>query len=513
MEETHMEFCPKCGERLPGGVEVCPYCGTGLRGEKKPGGRRAVWIAAACAGIAVLAVLAAVLIPRLMTSPRDQFVSGQKQLVDQAVERITAAAEEYNAFTELSTDMTLTAACSNTEAHALLRNSSLELKVDLADSLLVNGSLTVMGSRVLTAALTWEDGRVGLQVPEADPNYYVADAAALAETLGLGDLDGVSGTERSELPAGALPELADTYFDILSDAATKGNVKRAGNQVRLEALDRELQGPCLVFTPTAEDLENMLGRLADQLETDQELRWFLTGLTGGSARLAEELTGLDLSHIDASLIEAAGDLRVNAGAVASALADAGFTWTLGLPADGGVLEKLELDGGARSLVLEAAEGRAALYASGFEDAPRLELEYRENGGLLEGSLISTEDGETATLRFEGLNPDKKSVLGLPYGVWTLEAEGETFTFTVKAGEDGGTMHTIALPDPGPVVGVSLGRLEIRLHTTDRLSTAQPPTGEPVDISHYSQEQLGELYYTGVFRLLNAQAGRMPGLLG
>jgi len=482
-------FCPRCGERMPEGRVFCPNCGADVRAGTAASGAKAakksirplvVGIAAVC----VVAVLLALLLPRLFSSPRDKFISGQKQIVlEGAWKAVTTAAGQYNSLTSLSTDMTFTATCSDNQLRSVLRNSSIGVKVALdQSSLLLNVELTMMGSPVLSGALTYDKGTVGFYLPEADPNYYVANLAELLDEDGLEEL---SELESPKIPITTLTRLGEGYFDILTTAVTKDNVKKLDQEIRLEELGSSVKGQLYVYAPKAEDIEGMLEQLAGQLETDQELRGLIIEVVGNNAQLLD----VDLEDaLDDALKDLADGLRENAAESGKAIEDAGFTWTLGMSKGKVVLDKIETSDW--SFVLESdGKGRTAVCQKSGESVP-FKLEVENDGRTRRGSASWKDSYGDPYLdfTFRDMDTSKKSVLGVNYGIYEFTQYDETIRMEVSEGDNGGTDHVLTLPEDD-----DLGQLEITLNTSDEKSTASMPEGKTVDISGYDGEQLQELF--------------------
>ena len=235
-EEAHQEgarqrkFCPNCGGSLEGAVDFCPNCGERLRGEagggaqgrspqdvrkgvRKPGGK--VWkIAGAVAGLCLAAVLVVWLAGTVFASPAKKFAAYQEKTLQALfVDGLAEAAEAYNQYMHLSTDMTLTASSSDQELERYLEDSAIELKVEMGeDSALINSALTLLGSQVVTADLTYDKGVAGFYIPELDDTYYTVDLAELDEGFGP-ELENLKNTE---IPVKDLEKLARSIVDTLS---------------------------------------------------------------------------------------------------------------------------------------------------------------------------------------------------------------------------------------------------------------------------------------------------------
>ena len=94
--------------------------------------------------------------------------------------------------------------------------------------------------------------------------------------------------------------LLKSYFEVVIATATEDNVTVEKNQeIELPYLGETVKGTRYVFQPTAKDVENMLLRLADALEQDEDLREFVLSLAGNNLALVE--VALNVEDLDATL--------------------------------------------------------------------------------------------------------------------------------------------------------------------------------------------------------------------
>lgn len=510
-------FCFNCGEKLEEDAVFCPNCGTNLQeepsgapapiAEQKAGpvlakaglksGKTGKLVAAA-AGAAVV-VLGALAVGGLFRSPSRTFVSGQKEFfLEAAMKYVTEAAEQYNAGTDISTDMVLSASANESEAAVFLDGSSLGIKMDCQDNnYLINFDLTVMDEPLLTGAMTYGDGVLGFCIPELDDTYYTIEMEALYDALGVSYTDGMPVLEGApdlpDIDVKTLRVLAERYLDVVLSAANKDNVTKADkNSFRLEEIGKSLDGNLYIFEPTAEDVEEMILKLADTLEEDEELRSFVIDFVGSNAEWIDENTGFDVTtDWDEAILDAADELRDNAADIGESVEDSEFRWLLGISDKKVCYNAIEVQDGDIVVAYERNSTHYMLYAANYGNVMGfVDLDYKEEGKKYSGSLTVGNNYTELALDFDEVDKESKSVLGLYHGTYEMGLPGNMqlqLELEVEKATDGGTDHILSL-------FAYNGWTEIMLHTTDKESTAVIPDGKPEDISDYSREEFADLFY-------------------
>ncbi|HIT66692.1 MAG TPA: zinc-ribbon domain-containing protein [Candidatus Merdisoma merdipullorum] len=512
-EETEeVNFCFNCGEKLEGDMEFCPNCGMNLRtgegGEVKirkkgnpsdilkglrlPGGRRPKKVAAA-AVICLAAFFVVRLAGTVFASPAKRFVSYQeKTLQTRIVDGLARAAETFNLYTHLSTDITLTASSGKQEVDRYLEDSAIELKVALGeDSALVNGGLTLLGSQVMTAALTYDKGVAGFYIPELSDTYYTVDLAGLDGYF----VSSIGELKNKEIPVNALRKLANKYIGLILDTADEDNVTLSEEKTfRQEELREDVKGKTYIFEPSAEDIEGLMLKLADTIENDRDLREFILDLQKDNIYLYMEDFENTLEETIQSICE---NLRAEAEYIGESLE--GFQWTIGVAGNKVLLQSIESRDEAIRIGYETDGSQTVLYAYSYGDKWLLDIQKEGKRGEESGSVsLYLDDSEMAELEFEDMDTDKKSILQLPYGKYELKAQpygyiNISLEAEVGEGENRGTDHTIALG--GLTSGWEweyLNGLEITLNTSDKASTASAPRAKQEDITDYSELELMDL---------------------
>lgn len=465
--------------------------------------------------VAVLAIaLIGWLVSGLFQGPDRRFVSyHEKMFASMADKELGSAVSNMDKLTSFSTDMTITAQVKGDDldedyqqANELLNDSALVLKVDLSKtSAKLGGELILQGNSAFAGTALYDKGTLGFQVPQVSETYYTTDLTELVENLTGQRVEGLDSIELPQVPEKELKKVAKTYMDILSQAVTQESVTSQADAFRLERLPgRRVEGTAYLYQPMAQDVEDMLYDLADQVEKDEDLRALVSKFLGGNvtwinALLAENGDDLD-TILDEGLERWAENLRDNAAYYAQELEDSGFTWTLWV-GKGGVYKGEVAVNEDSSLCYERTENGFALWTEwdGEADQELLTLEYdKDSNGLYSGSYTTGNGYQTTTLEFDNVDTGKKSALGYYYGDYIIRQTysyyddySNEYSFRVAKGKTGGTDHTMDIG--GVIYGSSGPRLELTLNTSDKKSTVATPKGPQENISAYSEEELEQLF--------------------
>ena len=533
-------YCPNCGELIPAGIDVCPNCGVSLwpaptQGDqqpyglqpynqppyeqqtyhqqpqdqkpagKKPAGKKRmgliIGISAGAVALIALVVAAVLVISRLFSSPAKQFISYHEKLF--VTEFLSGLEDGMDRASALSTDLTVTASTDNSTIDYYLADSALKLGIDRKDgSTLIGGELILMGSSVFSGTATYEDGQFGFLLPQVDDTYYVMDLEKVIKNLTGEDVD--LNAEQPELSGRHWRALIEAYLDIVYATINDDNVTLEKNKgVRLSGLGESFTGKVYTFKPTAEDIEDMLLRLAGRLEEDEDLRDALKLLAVSSNPIAARvIPGLDAQDdLDEAILEYADYLRREALWIGRDVEESGFTWTLAVEGDNVRQIRLSVDGGRAAFVYEAkgaeSSGRSELiYTVAYGE--RLELvkrSYTKKGKNVDGRITLTIPYEDSIALSYKYDSGKISALGVPYGEYRLSIADRNFsvTMTVDDGGNGGVDHTILIRAGSGYFGsyLEFGRLELNINATDRCTVSRP-SQRPVDISDYSEWEFAEL---------------------
>ena len=531
-----MKTCANCGHTMNDQDVFCTNCGAmSLENTESPaaapiatpeptaaptpevaptpaapqGGGKGIGKVAILAAIAVVVLVVAVFgITGALKGGDDSFAGVQREfLLDSGVTYVEQLVDQYNAMTNLSTDITMTVETGVPEYDAYLDGTALRMGLETQrDAFALDATLQLMGSDVLHGVVALDDGMLTLAMPEITDNRYVLDLKQL-----IYENTGIEVTELAlpELSKDTMTALLKSYFEVVIATATEDNVTVEKNQeIELPYLGETVKGTRYVFQPTAKDVENMLLRLADALEQDEDLREFVLSLAGNNLALAEVALNVEDLHatLQQSLDEAAASLRESAAEIGQDVADAGFTWTVGY-ADGRVCyQGLGLAGERDTYVYESAgkesQGRRDVIYMDYlpeegEPAALLEVEYTKNGGAYSGTATMKEWGEPIlTMEYQDIDPEKLSPLGSAYGSYTFTVYDYgtemTVEMNVEKSAGGGTDHVMTFTGDDFYSSTGFDGLTLRLHSTDKDATIQMPEGDEVDISSMTDDDLIEL---------------------
>lgn len=508
--------CPHCGKALHAVSRFCPSCGKELPAcsgpvETVPAPRSKRGLIAGIAAAAVAVLLAVIVFGKLVPSlnrrgAAGQFVSSQKELLDDGL--LSPLEKSLDAYgrASFSTDMTLSVSVDEPEIEHYLSDSSILMKVDVQeDSMIFNGLVRLMGRPLLAGDFAYDKGMLEVCLPDLSDSRYVMDLSEMMSRLGGQKID-LSVLKRPRFSGKEWRSLAETYLDIIGTMVTKESVVAEKNaDFTLTELGVSRTGTVYTFTPRAEDVEAMVLKLADQLEQDEDLRRLITELVNPGMLI--EAFGLDLDddydfedELDEELTNAAEDLRDSAADIGREAAET-FRWTLYLEGNEVRMIRItNLDAG-ETMVLEcdgtASEGRSAAFYMEDDDSGYKSFTFRNTytrtGGVYEGELSLTAPDDGDIICRYNADSSRKSVLGLPYGTYKLEVSEQndiTVDLEVTDGKTGGTDHILTLRGNADVFG-DFSRMDITINTTDK-GSAQKPGGQPVDITNYTDEQLEEL---------------------
>ncbi len=554
-----MRYCSKCGSPIPDGAAFCGNCGAPAAPQKPaaPGKPAAAATAVAvksktpliigAAAAAVVVVLAVVLISvfagRSHSGPAQQFISYQQQLLSQVTAPVQSAGD--TAKKGVKTDVTISASVDSPVINAFLNGTSLTMKMDASqDRALINEQISMMGSAVLNATITYEDGKLGVYLPELDENYYVVDLtdifAALQDEFG-NYLDHIPGgdainpfpavaTLLSSGEAGDIVRALRPYLNTLLTLVNDQSVTKEENvSVTLSSVPAPVSCTVYTFSPRAEDVENMLTALAGQLEKDKDLRSALGGFYSYVLELAPSmLEGAPSDSpdqiADEELKQAAQDIRDSAANIAQEYdRQLDLTWTLAV--EGDEIRQIAVDvtdlttyqnGG---LVYESADqadgqhGQFLYMAENGDTMPLLSVLTGEADGRHSGTITLNAGRDTIVIGYD-TQPDKKSPLGVAYGEYSLFTQRMPveLAFTVADGADGGTDHTVTITGDSAMFGGYFSELSVTMNVTDGTSAVWPDAA-PVDISDYTPDQFEQLLGSFVNAMDNDVLGNLDALFG
>lgn len=504
-------FCPTCGEKISGGGGFCPNCGTTLNAPKKAPQKTKntaskkklpLGLIAAAAAVVALIILVVAVVPSLFSSPASSFVSTQADFVADRLAAVEGVAEQVKQ--GFSSDLTISASVDNDEIQEYLDGTSLVVKIDAGkDALLTGVEAIFMGSPVLSGIVTVDKDQIGVSVPELDDTYYVMDLPSIFELAEI-DLDeeALKSLEGVELPIADAEDLLNKYIKILSGAITKDSLTVEKNQtVKYEELSGKTE-KCTVYTfePKAEDVEEALLQLAEELEKDKKLRKFFEDLFANEtiANYLEEYAFDDdpMDAIEEALDMIVEGLEDNAADMGEAIEDLGFVWTMAVKGKNIIQIKIEIPDYEEVYAYEfkSDDGKVEeiVFASSYDDPDFfVSNKYKIDGKVYDGKITFFDGWDEYQISYE-IESDKTSPLGLPYGEYKFDIEDMTLELEVVAAKTGvDHIITVKGEDLYYETDGMLNEVEVTINATDK-SSVKKPSGTKEDISDYDEDELYEL---------------------
>ena len=512
-------FCGNCGEQLTPGTKFCVNCGAPIEqapapsqeetpqpgSRPVPAGRKGKLVVGAITAAVVVAA-GILVIPRLFSSPSQQFVAYQQDLfTDRALEVLEEGVDTIGSG-QFSSDLTVTASTDNMDINQYLQDSSVSLKVDLnRDTLLANGELTLMGSPILTGALSYDKGTLGFYLPEIQDTYYTMNLSQTVEALTGREVD-LSVLALPEISGKEWRSLLESYLDIVYTVVNEENVLvENGVSFSLPQLGGSMTGTRYIFQPRAEDVEAMLLKLAQTLREDETLRQLILKLINPDMLTAafgvDLFSGYDLEEeLDDALLSLADELEYSAADAGREVEESGFTWELYV--EGNQVRMIRLFTLYSDTVLvyesqgaESDRRQEAFYVEYYgEPQFILSHDYTKNGSVSDGVVSLTQPyGPSLEMRYD-MDSEKKSPLGIPQGSYRLYSDAlpVSLTLDVAPGQNNSVDHTLQIQGDAYVFDGAFSSLEVNINATDG-SSAKAPGVPPYDISSFSYEDYYDLF--------------------
>ncbi len=452
----------------------------------------------------------------------------------------TAAAAEQ---TQGILDLKLTASVEGADAqemNSLLDASAVDIAVgaDMAGDPVINVSADAAGMSLLRLLLKigMEDGTLSFALPDVDGNLYSANLPQMVESLNVEEqLGSAFGditeqfTALTEYPAITSEEYQQVfgpYLQIIGETAGGCMTAEENQEITFKSLSGTAVCDVATIEPSDEDLINLLTALADQADGDTALKnvavqWAdyirkigpmleMTGSVGEEVSPDEAADALvqGVDQLPALLRQGAEYIRTEG------LDGVKFRFKAAVSAEGSPRQLTAYVGNEEEsyelgleYLPENGNTSWALYMEQFEydETTLYDLKFSGNGGngsgLLSGTLSAniSMGGQKITLGdlTYNWNLNTRSAIMAPYGtaILTVSADYETLRviLTVGQGAEEGDDHTLYMTGLDSVTGdSSLTGAKINLHTSKQASV-EAPSGNPVDISGYTLEQLAQLF--------------------
>lgn len=463
-------------------------------------------------GVIAVAIIAAAvyfILPLFQSAPQ-KFVSYQKKfVVDQMLASTESAIKEYNSASDFSGDINISAELEgNAMLSQYLNGTSIDLKLKTGkDSVLMNLNMNLMGSQILEGLLSYKDGVLGFALPELDDNYYTLDLEKFAKKNGIDSLESL---KMPEISTDTLASLGKVYSGIILGTVNESNLTlEKDTNIELPDLDKTVKGDLYIFKPTATDIEHMIAKLADTIEQDQTLRDFILSFMGDNINLFEEFATVDqdaggnisfADELDNYLKEIVDEMRKQAEEIGQSVESSGFRWVLGVSGEKIVLQSIDSTDGSGFTYEANMDGKnenamaITVQNNGITELS-LRNDWKIDGSNVTGSLSMDASNFTSLTGEYSYDTDRKSKLGMEYGEYSFiidsGSEKLNFAINVQDGENG-TDHILSISGDMLLNLISVESVKLNIHASDKESTAVEPTGEQVDITDYSEEDLQAL---------------------
>ncbi len=502
LAEADGTFCPNCGEQISSWTKFCPNCGAAISeagktqksGKPKKRGR----IIAAAAAVAVCVGIGVGVVSSMMSPPAKKFINyHQSMVLSHALDKLEENIDFYGKG-EFSSDLTITGQTDSEIVNRFLGGSAVKLKLDAhEDELTANGEVVITGSPVLTASAYYDDGEVGFSIPELDSNSYVCDLEEMLEARG--EQAEFDGTELPKISGKEVRGLAEAYLDILYTMVNNDNVTVEKSQPFTLDVGGDYTGEVYTFRPTAEDVTATVEKLAGHLDQDGALRELI--MEFAKPALLDEINDTDNaeSEINNDIDSLVEDMRTNAEDIGKSVAEAGFVWRLYVSGD--EVRRITIGYGSQEDFFTYEDtgaeesGRSMALSLGDDyERYRLACEYVLENSEYTGKLAfedSQQEGAVFTLSFK--TPNKgRSKLGIPYGSYNLDIQDVALKTALTVTGDGGEdKHILTLNGIKSTFGGWVDTINLTINSTQS-ATATRIEGTPIDITHYSDDELNEL---------------------
>lgn len=501
-----MKYCTSCGAKIEDSSRFCTVCGAPVgdaaenaaqnsEAPKKAKKKFPLWI--------VIVLAAAILLggAGYAAASKGVFTPAPVKFVDLADEAVAPVVEttakiitgDETLFKSkqdgLNTDIIVFGDFPSTgepTLDSIIKGASVTFQVNTGkdkDSLL-GLKLNLDGSDVLTGFFKGTTDSLSLYLPELDDQYYTIEYAELVKIMEKYGLD----AEQLELAAGAAGSLNGSivdmeteeveailqkYVDIIYSAVNRDNTKKESGTCEYAVLDGSVKCTIVTFKPSEEDIDKVVNEFIDTLMDDDDLRGIIKAFCtkyapddAGSVMdgYENELKKLDSGREELvkEIAEAEPEFKISFDGKRI------YSFT--------VLDKNGEGAGYESSGATIKERSDALVVFEADKAEALALNsYRLDGTKIIGKLDVNSEyaGAEVSADYE-INLKYKSVLGIPYGEYDVTVDGEEYSLSVGA-QDEGSVHEVRFKINGEDV-------DLDILTTDTESTVKEPSEKPEKIT-------------------------------
>ena len=501
---------------------------------KKLSTRQKATIAGAIGIVVLIGAFVALVVSGAFLSPADRFQRIQRAAIFNPIIESINEQDNY-----LSTDISISMGLENAPhsmemfmLQNLLGAANIDINMDITPSRAIyRYGVNILNSDLisLTYVVDFEEYYFGFYVPELDSNYYIMDWDTFYSLQGMEGLFEDDGSYF--FTPEALSALVENQADIILSMVNNSNIEESRETITLFDGTKEVRGTLYTFTPSQEDIYDMLNAFVQEIR-ENELYFLFFTMAGGSDYVRQGYDSPE-HYFDSMLADLEGMLC----SISEAISDSNFTWRTAIsgrqllmqeisftpPDSGEFLLRYEghSSGGDRTdwftirgtyellfftnefevslqndmnLDGNNAVGVAKLY---FQNVPGDALAFFDDYyDFLPDSFIANFGGDGVKRELFNVEYDldlaTRSILEIPYGTiqtHIFDMGGATLfnlLVTVEENDNGGTNHTLLIPS---IEGLDGMGVSINMHSTDEPSDIQAPIHSPVDLSGYTMDEI------------------------
>ena len=402
------------------------------------------------------------------------------------------------------------------------------------ENLRLSVKASALGMDLVRSLLEITSDKIAFAFPDIDQSRYEYSTDKLMELIQESPygqiLQGAYGGNQLQGPQidpEAYIEVLTPYANYLGSFILKRVQIEENAVIAMERLGKEANGSIATLEPTAEDLAELFGTLADMIEQDEAL----AGIVEQWALSLENIDPATLSAINSILTP---ELEPEAAAqeIRSAFSQ--------LPENLRETSRMLSENGMQGIVIrltaafdESMPLKVSFYIEnteiseyyefGFEDAPSetgadliLYMEnqdekygLRVNGTNTTGTISVLVNSTPAAVLTYAFDPAKRSYLGMPSGTCVLNVMGLNIMLIISEGTEEGGDYILQFNGLENVYySTDVTGLTVKLHIGPS-EVPEAPSGTTVDISDYGPEELAQLFQ----KLANAMADKLAIIFG
>ena len=394
----------------------------------------------------------------------------------------------------------------------------------LQDKSLLDAQVNFAGMDLFRLLAKIQGDLLTVSIPVASQNTYSITSQRVQELLG-GVLEQVSGAlEESGVSMDQLQGLAAPQFNEEELSAAFGpylnlisqfiqeNMQASQSDITLEAIEKTVSNATVMtIEPDEEDFCNLFTALADQLENDENMEKviksfadYLRQIEGMLSAAGPEMT-MEAEEFANELEQGFADLPSELRELVQDIQQNGMggkiTLTMALEESDLILIRFDVTDlesnekvgtiGFEDYQDESGMLTIALYMNSGDEDYKFVASGTSSAGTVTGNMQVTINGlQMLNVIYNG-DLTKQSMLFIPYGTCVITFQGVTLTLVVSDDGTGGNNHMIRVDGLEQIMGEGISAAVLNINTSTA-ADPQEPTGENIDISAYTMEELQSL---------------------